>query len=125
MAAPLMRDADIRELERILETMDPDRNSKGSYLPADRAFHVYIAEKAGNSVLIRIVAELFNACHSPSSLQFGKHFENVSTRRQEVAEHKAIVKALASLDPEAAKQAMQRHLRKAHNRLRKQIEDDI
>lgn len=125
MAAPQMRDADIRELERILETMDPDRNSKGSYLPADRAFHVYIAEKAGNSVLIRIVAELFDACHSPLSLQFGKHFENVSTRRQAVAEHKAVVKALASRDPEAAKQAMQRHLRKAHNRLRKEIEDDI
>ena len=105
--------------------MDPDRNSKGSYLPGgDRAFHVYIAEKAGNSVLIRLVAELFDACHSPLSLQIGKHFENVSTRRQAVAEHKAIVKALASRDPEAAKQAMQRHLRNAHNRLTKQIEGD-
>jgi DNA-binding FadR family transcriptional regulator len=106
--------------------MDPDRNSKGSYLPGgDRAFHVYIAEKAGNSVLIRLVAELFDACHSPQSLQIGKHFENVSTRRQAVAEHKAIVKALASRDPAAAKQAMQRHLHKAHNRLKKWIEDDI
>ena len=125
MAARQMGDTDIEELKRILQTMDPDPKAQESYLPADRAFHVYIAEKAGNSVLIRIVAELFNACHSPSSLQFGKHFENVSTRKQAVAEHRAIVKALDSRNPAAAKQAMQRHLRKAHNRLRKQIEDDI
>jgi DNA-binding GntR family transcriptional regulator len=62
--------------------------------------------------------------HSPLSLQFGKHFENVSTRKQAVAEHRAIVKALDSRNPAAAKQAMQRHLRHAHNRLTKQIEGD-
>ena len=124
MAARQMGDTDIEELKRILQTMDPDPKAQESYLPADRAFHVYIAEKAGNSVLVRFVAELFDARHSPLSLQFGKHFENVSTRKEAVAEHKAVVKALASRDQEAAKQAMQRHLRNAHNRLTKQIEGD-
>jgi DNA-binding FadR family transcriptional regulator len=124
MAARQMRDADIRELERILETMVADTHSQGSYLPADRAFHLYIAEKSGNSVLVRIVAELFDARHSPLSLQFGKHFENETTRRRAVAEHKAVIKALASRNPSAAKQAMQRHLRSAHNRLTKQIEEE-
>ena len=124
MAAGQMGDTDIEELKRILLTMDPDPKAQESYLPADRAFHVYIAEKAGNSVLVRFVAELFDARHSPLSLQFGKHFENVSTRKEAVAEHKAVVKALASRDQEAAKQAMQRHLRNAHNRLTKQIEGD-
>jgi GntR family transcriptional regulator, transcriptional repressor for pyruvate dehydrogenase complex len=71
MAAKQIRDADIRELGRILETMDPHLHFQDFYLPADRAFHLYIAEKAGNSVLIRIVAELFDARHSPLSLQFG------------------------------------------------------
>jgi len=125
MAAPQMRDADIQELERILETMNPDLPSQESYLPADRAFHLYIAEKAGNSVLVRIVAELFDARHSPLSLQFGKHFENVTTRRKAVAEHEVVVKALASRNPASAKQAMQRHLRNAHRRLTKQIEDNL
>ncbi len=125
MAARHMRDADIKELERILETMDPDLPSQGSYLPADRAFHLYIAEKAGNSVLIRIVAELFDARHSPLSLQFGKHFENATTRMQAVGEHKVIVQALASRNPVSAKRAMQRHLTKAHNRLTKQIDDNL
>jgi DNA-binding FadR family transcriptional regulator len=124
MAARQMCDADIRELERILETMVPDTHSEGSYLPADRAFHLYIAEKTGNSVLVRIVAELFDARHSPLSLQFGKHFENETTRRRAVAEHKAVIKALASRNPSAAKEAMQRHLHKAHNRLTKQIGEE-
>jgi GntR family transcriptional regulator, transcriptional repressor for pyruvate dehydrogenase complex len=125
MAARHMRDADIKELERIIETMDPDSPSQGSYLPADRAFHLYIAEKAGNSVLIRFVAELFDARRSPLSLQFGKHFENAKTRMQAVVEHKVIVEALASRNPVSAKKAMQRHLTKAHNRLTKQIDDNL
>jgi DNA-binding FadR family transcriptional regulator len=85
MAARQMGDTDIEELKRILQTMDPDPKVQESYLPADRAFHVYIAEKAGNSVLVRFVAELFDARHSPLSLQFGKHFENVSTKKEAVA----------------------------------------
>ena len=125
MAARQMHDADIRELERILETMNSDLHSQESNLPADRAFHLYIAEKAGNSVLVRIVAELFDARHSPLSLQFGKHFENATTRRQAVTEHKTVIEALASRNAKSAKQAMQRHLRNAHNRLTKQIEDDL
>lgn len=123
MAARQMRDADIRELERILETMAPEPNSQG-YLPADRAFHLYIAEKTGNSVLVGIVAALFDARHSPLSLQFGKHFEDESTRRRAIAEHKGVIKALASRNPKTAKQAMQRHLRNAHNRLTKQIGEE-
>ena len=55
----------------------------------------------------------------------GKQFENTTTWRQAVAEHKVIITALASRDPESAKQAMQRHLRSSHNRLTKQIEDDL
>jgi GntR family transcriptional repressor for pyruvate dehydrogenase complex len=125
MAAKQMRDADIRELRRILETMDPHLNLQGSYLSADRAFHLCIAEKAGNSVLIRIVAELFDARHSPLSLQFGKHFENTSTWTQAVTEHKVVIEALSSRNARSAKQAMQWHLRESHNRLTKQIEDNF
>ena len=122
MAARQIRAPQIRELENILEAMDPDLNTEGSYLPADRAFHLYIAETAGNSVLVRIVAELFDARHSPLGLQFEKHFENTGTWRQALAEHKVVVKALASRNPDSARQTMQTHLRNSHNRLTRQIE---
>ena len=108
-------------MESILETMDPDLNNQGSDLPADRAFHLYIAETAGNGVLVRIVAELFDARHSPMGVQFQKHFENTRTWRQALAEHKLVVTALASRNPELAREAMQKHLRNSHNRFARQI----
>jgi GntR family transcriptional repressor for pyruvate dehydrogenase complex len=122
MAAHHIRVPQVLEMENILETMDPDLNNQGSYLPADRAFHLYIAEAAGNGVLVRIVAELFDARHSPMGLQFERHFENTRTWRQALAEHRLVVKALATRDRESARQAMQRHLRNSHNRLTRQIE---
>jgi DNA-binding GntR family transcriptional regulator len=62
---------------------------------------------------------------SVKSGEFQKHFENAITRGQAVTEHKAVIEALSSRNPASAKKAMQRHLRSAHNRLTKQIEDDL
>ena len=121
-AATKMRNADIKELERIVNAMNPSANGQELCLPSDRAFHLYIAEKAGNTVLARFVAELFDARHTPLSVQFGKHFENASTWMQAVAEHQEIIKAFASRDSLAAKRAMERHLRKSWSRWTKQID---
>ena len=123
-AATKMRQSDIRELERIVKAMHPGSTNQESCLPNDRAFHLYIAEKAGNTVLVRFVAELFDARHTPLSMQFGKHFENASTWMLAVAEHQEIVKAFAARDSLAAKRAMERHLRNSCNRWTKQIGDN-
>ena len=123
-AATKMRNADIKELERIVKAMSPSPTDQESCLPSDRAFHLYIAEKAGNSVLVRFVAELFDARHTPLSVQFGKHFENARTWMLAVAEHHEIVKAFASRDSLAAKRAMERHLHNACNRWTKQIDNN-
>jgi len=121
-AASKMRKADIKELERIVEAMNPSPGGQQSCLPSDRAFHLYIAEKAGNSVLARFVAELFDARHTPLSVQFGKHFENAGTWTLAVAEHQKIIKAFAAHNSGSAKRAMERHLRNSWSRWTKQIE---
>jgi GntR family transcriptional regulator, transcriptional repressor for pyruvate dehydrogenase complex len=120
-AATKMRSGDIKELERIVKMMDPSPTSQEACLPNDRAFHLYIAEKAGNTVLVRFVAELFDARHTPLSVQFGKHFENAKTWRLAAAEHAEIIKAFVSRDSQAAKQAMEKHLKNSLNRWTKQI----
>jgi GntR family transcriptional regulator, transcriptional repressor for pyruvate dehydrogenase complex len=122
-AATKMRNADIKELERIVKAMNPSPTSQESCLPSDRAFHLYIAEKAGNSVLVRFVAELFDARHTPLSVQFGKHFDNAGTWMSAVAEHQEIIKAFTSRDSLAAKRAMERHLHHSYSRWTKQIGD--
>jgi GntR family transcriptional repressor for pyruvate dehydrogenase complex len=121
-AATKMRQGDIKELERIVQAMNPRSTDQELCLPSDREFHLYIAEKAGNSVLVRFVAELFDARHTPLSVQFGKHFENVRTWTLAVAEHQEIITAFASRDSLAAKRAMEHHLRKSCNRWTKQID---
>jgi DNA-binding FadR family transcriptional regulator len=123
-AAIKMRQADIKELERIVQGMNPTATNQELCLPNDRAFHLYIAEKAGNTVLARFVAELLDARYTPLSAQFGKHFENATTWKLAVAEHREIIKAFASHNPRAAKKAMERHLRKACNRWTKQIDKE-
>jgi GntR family transcriptional repressor for pyruvate dehydrogenase complex len=123
-AATKIRNADLKELERIVAAMIQSSTDQAACLPNDRAFHLYIAEKAGNSVLVRFVAELFDARHTPLSVQFGKHFENTNTWMLAAAEHKEIIKAFAAHDPMAAKRAMEWHLRNSCNRWTKQIGDD-
>jgi GntR family transcriptional repressor for pyruvate dehydrogenase complex len=123
-AATKMRNADIKELERIVKAMNPSPTDQELCLPSDRAFHLYIAEKAGNNVLARFVAELFDARHTPLSVQFGKHFENAATWMLAVAEHHEIIKAFASRESLAAKLAMERHLHNACKRWTRQIDND-
>jgi GntR family transcriptional regulator, transcriptional repressor for pyruvate dehydrogenase complex len=123
-AATKMRNADIKELERIVKAMNPSPTDQELCLPSDRAFHLYIAEKAGNSVLVRFVAELFDARHTPLSVQLGKHFEDARTWMLAVAEHHEIIKAFASRDSLAAKRAMERHLNNTCKRWTKQIDNN-
>ena len=122
-AATKMRNADIKELERIVKAMNPSPTDQELCLPSDRAFHLFIAEKAGNNVLVRFVGELFDARHTPLSVQFGKHFENARTWMLAVAEHHEIIKAFASRDSLAAKLAMERHLHNACKRWTRQIDN--
>jgi GntR family transcriptional repressor for pyruvate dehydrogenase complex len=123
-AATKMRNADIKELERIVKAMNLGSTDQEMCLSSDREFHLYIAEKAGNTVLVRFVAELFDARHTPIGVQFGKHFENASTWMLAVAEHQEIIKAFASRDSLAAKRAMERHLRNSCRRWTKQIDSN-
>ncbi|MBV9671941.1 MAG: FadR family transcriptional regulator [Verrucomicrobia bacterium] len=120
-ATAKMRRGDLNQLEQIVAAMIQSSTDQAACLLSDRAFHLYIAEKAGNSVLVRFVAELFDARHTPLSLQFGKHFENTRTWMLAATEHKQIIKAFAAHDPVAAKRAMERHLRKSCSRWTRQL----
>ena len=83
---------------------------------ADRAFHMAIAEAAGNAVLLDTVKTFWNARRGPLFERLGDWFENVPSWRTAVAEHESIEAALRAHDPEAARAAMHAHLDKAHSR---------
>jgi DNA-binding FadR family transcriptional regulator len=113
--AKLIEQKDIAALERILVTMDNEPTAAGRQ-SADREFHLYIAAKLDNKVLLRVVTGLLDQGERPWARQFAAHFDNLETWTAVLAEHRNIVTALASRKPDRARKAMRNHLRRAHDR---------
>jgi DNA-binding FadR family transcriptional regulator len=123
-AARGMKPKDIAALDQILLTMEREAVDKPSRLAADRQFHQSIASKLGNKALVRLVTGLFDQGYSPLGRQFSIHFDNAKTWAAVLAEHRKIVIALATRDPEKACQAMRDHLRKSHRRWARNLDQD-
>jgi len=86
---------------RIARRADPD---------ADGAFHIAIAEAAGNAVLARIVASLWQDQASPLEGRLQDLAVTPARRRANIGEHRAIARAILARDAAAARAAMRRHL---------------
>jgi GntR family transcriptional repressor for pyruvate dehydrogenase complex len=87
-----------------------------SPLDDDRAFHLAIAAMTGNSVMERLVRELFDERHSPISSQFSARSESPQTWMEALQEHEAILRALENRDVLAAQTTMRSHLHASQER---------
>ncbi|HEY9108893.1 MAG TPA: FadR/GntR family transcriptional regulator [Roseateles sp.] len=85
-------------------------------LDADRRFHQAVAALAGNSVMERLVGELFNGRYSPMSLQLSALADTHQNWEDALREHERILHALEAHDPLAAQAAMRTHLFNAQER---------
>ncbi len=103
-------------LAEAIAMMEAEAGAGQSPVRGDRLFHLRITEVSGNAVLQRLVAELFDERHNPLFARFGNHFENETSWHAAIAEHRAVVAAIASGSPEAAREAMCRHLEASHGR---------
>lgn len=106
-------------LEVLRSTLDDMRNeieAGRKPLDQDRQFHIIIAEQSDNSVLARLVADLFDERHSPMSAQFRVKFEDKDTWNFALQEHEAILAALEAKDPLLAQSAMHSHLDSSRRR---------
>lgn len=106
-------------LERIkacLEAMRLDMQRGRAPVEADRRFHVAIAELTGNTILARLVGELFDGRHGAISSRMTRRSESARTWQAALQEHEMIYQALESRDPQEAAAAMAAHLRAARER---------
>ena len=85
-------------------------------MPQDRAFHARIAEQTGNSVLVRIIASLFDERFSRISAQISSRYENKDSWTAALHEHEIIMRALEDRDSLSAQAAMARHLQMSTER---------
>lgn len=100
-------------LATLRQTIDAMRRlvEQGSVpLAEDRAFHMRLAEQAGNSVLSRLVGQLFDERQGSILARLSHKFESATTWRAAQAEHETILSALEASDPLRAEAAMRTHL---------------
>ncbi|MDM9560063.1 FadR/GntR family transcriptional regulator [Bordetella petrii] len=116
-AAELARPAQVAGLREALQAMQEEAAAGQVPIQGDRLFHLRIAEISGNSVLLRVVGELFDERHNPLSVKLGDYFENPASWQAAIAEHRRIVEAIAAGDAAGAREAMHHHLSRSHDRL--------
>lgn len=76
----------------------------------DRAFHLAIAAMAGNEVLTGFAAALWDTMFTPVYARLAERTEGPRKTRSTIADHRAILAALARGDGAAARRAMRAHI---------------
>lgn len=115
-AARLATPAQVQGLVEAVRIMESDSGRGDMPIHGDRLFHLRIAEISGNSVLLRVVGELFDERHNPLSIKLSDYFENPANWASAIAEHRGIIDAIARADADGAREAMREHLARSHDR---------
>ncbi len=122
IAATKMTDAEIQDLEKLLNAHARDVSSSSGYYQqsGDFDFHFRIAQSTGNEFLISMVTgdlyDLLRVYRYKSSTMGGRAEEALN-------EHKKIVAALAAHDPDAAEAAMREHISNARIHAKRAFEE--
>jgi len=116
LACARIAEEPLARLRELLKGMETDIERRRAPVDLDRQFHLTLAEMTGNSVLSRLVGELFDERHSPISAKITSRFESMRTWRAALKEHEAILRALEARDPIAAQAAMRAHLKASAQR---------
>jgi DNA-binding GntR family transcriptional regulator len=118
-AVPRFTPADVRRLGAELQAMTEHLDDEPSFMRHDRAFHRVPLEVANNGRLVSIVESLRDQTRVRGISTVGRS----RTLRAIVAEHKEIHRVVRSGDPDAAADAMERHLLSTYDHLCSQMDD--
>ena len=106
----------VARLQKSVDSMRELIAAGRSPLEPDRQFHITIAEIAGNSVLTRLVGELFDGRNDPIAAKVSGLAENITTWGVALSEHERILRTLEAGDPLAAQAAIRSHLKASEER---------
>jgi DNA-binding FadR family transcriptional regulator len=119
LAAKAAKRGRIHALEEALRDMERELALGHPPIPTDRLFHLRIAEATGNGALVAVVKMLWDERTGPLYRQLEHHYDSPQLWHAAMAEHRAVTKAIAMRDADAARAAMQRHLNQAFKRFSK------
>ncbi len=110
--------AQLRRMRAALASMRTDGRRNVVPLEGDQRFHECVADASGNSALAMLVRTLWAQRTGPLFLRLEHHFDTPALWRAAIAEHQAILTAIESRNPGAARAAMRRHLDMAAKRFK-------
>ena len=110
LAAKNATPAQLRAMKKAQARMVEATRDNPNPLEADRAFHVRLAEAAGNSALVLVVETLWDQRVGPLYRALERKLDAPALVAGTLAEHEAIVAAVAKGDARAARAAAQRHM---------------
>jgi len=116
LAAKSAKRAQIAAIEEAIEDMQRDFDAGEPPLAGDQLFHVRVAEATGNGALVAVVRMLWAERTGPLYTQLEHHYDSPALWTAALAEHRAVVRAIAARNVAAARAAMQRHLTQAYRR---------
>jgi DNA-binding FadR family transcriptional regulator len=116
LAARHARRAQIAVMTSALGRMRDEAEAGVEPRAGDEAFHNAIAQACGNEVLSDTVSSYWSARHGPLFARLGDYFDNPASWNAALVEHAAVLDAIRAHDPQAAREAMHEHLKKATSR---------
>jgi DNA-binding FadR family transcriptional regulator len=119
LAAKSAKRPQLRSIETALDEMDAAMDAGRQPLPADRQFHVCIAEATGNAALVHVVRLLWDERSGELFKRLEDHYDSPRLWRTAITEHRAVLESIAAHDADGARTAMQRHLDQAYKRFSK------
>jgi len=119
LAAKSAKKNQVQAIEEALDTMEHELHDDRQPLGGDRMFHLRIAEATGNGALVAVVDMLWEDRTGPLYKQLEHHYDSPKLWHSAMAEHRAVLKAIAARDAAGARAAMQRHLNQAYKRFSK------
>jgi len=100
----------LRALTAAFARLATDMRANRTQSPADRDFHLCIAVASGNSALALVIDRLWAEGGKPLNARIEELFVTRGRRRDNIAEHRAVLDAIRNGDPAAARRAMRAHL---------------
>ncbi len=125
LAAPIITDETLEELEGYLQVMSSVNNNGGmGHEEADRLFHMTIAKATNNAAIIYTIENMWKM--RTEAMQVQKVYDAVCERDAgyREAEHRAILEALKARDSVQARIAMRSHFTRMLEALLKASEEE-
>jgi DNA-binding FadR family transcriptional regulator len=111
LAAVHISDADLAELDALVQRISDENLRDQGTEDADRGFHLLIARATRNAAMVNTVEELWRMrTSSPATASLLAKARSAKVKPV-VEEHRAIARALRTRDPAKARAAMRAHLR--------------